>query len=178
METVGLRDDAEVIIRPVEPGDKALFAAGFERFGQESRYRRFMGMKKRLSERELAFFSEVDHHEHEALGAIDVVTGEGVGVARYIGMPGDPEAAEAALAIVDAWQHRGLGGALLSRLAARAREEGIRRFRAWMLSESRDMLRLFERLGPLRVIGRDGDSIEIEVELEAVETVSSRAASR
>ena len=175
METVSLRDGSQVTIRPVEPSDKPLFAAGFERFGQESRYRRFMGMKKRLSERELAFFSEVDHHEHEALGAIDVVSGEGVGVARYIRMPGDPEAAEAAVALVDAWQHRGLGGALLSRLATRAAEEGVRRFRAWMLSESRDMLHLFERLGPLRVIAREGDSVEIEVSLEAV---SSRAGGR
>jgi GNAT superfamily N-acetyltransferase len=175
VETVTLRDGVEVVIRPVVPDDKPLFASGFERFGEQSRYRRFMGMKKRLSEEELAFFSEVDHREHEALGAIDPASGDGVGVARYIRMPGDPEAAEAAVAIVDAWQHRGLGGALLHRLAGRAREEGIHRFRAWMLSESRDMLRLFERLGSLRVVAREGESIEIEVELEAV---SSRAAAR
>src|SRR4051794_22085607 len=128
MDPVTLRDGVQVVIRQVEPADKPLFAAGFERFSEQSRYRRFMGMKKRLSEQELAFFSEVDHHDHEAIGAIDVATGEGVGVARYIRLAGDPEAAEAAVAIVDAWQHRGLGGALLSRLAARAREEGLVRF--------------------------------------------------
>jgi L-amino acid N-acyltransferase YncA len=72
------------------------------------------------------------------------------------------------VAIVDAWQGRGLGGALLTRLAARARAEGVRRFRAWMLAESRDMLHLFDRLGELRVLAREGDSVEIEVELKAV----------
>jgi L-amino acid N-acyltransferase YncA len=98
-----------------------------------------------------------------------------VGVARYICLQGAADTAEAAVAIVDDWQHRGLGGALLSRLAARAREEGVRRFRAWMLAESRDMLHLFERLGPLRVRAREGDTVEIEVDLDAL---SSPAAGR
>lgn len=175
METLGLRDGTPVTIRPVRPEDKPLYTAGFERFGEQSRYRRFLGLKKRLTDEELAFFSEVDHHEHEALAAIDPVTGEGVGVARYICLQGAADTAEAAVAIVDDWQHRGLGGALLSRLAARAREEGVRRFRAWMLAESRDMLHLFERLGPLRVRAREGDTVEIEVDLDAL---SSPAAGR
>jgi GNAT superfamily N-acetyltransferase len=158
METLGLRDGTPVTIRPVRPEDKPLYTAGFERFGEQSRYRRFLGLKKRLT-----------------LAAIDPVTGEGVGVARYICLQGAADTAEAAVAIVDDWQHRGLGGALLSRLAARAREEGVRRFRAWMLAESRDMLHLFERLGPLRVRARQGDTVEIEVDLDAL---SSPAAGR
>ena len=166
MSEVTLRDGSRVIVRPVRPEDKPLFVEGFERFGEDSRYRRFMGMKKRLSDQELAFFSEVDHHDHEALVGLDVECGAGVGVARYIRL-GAGDAAEAAVAIVDVWQGRGLGGLLLARLAARAHEEGIHRFRAWMLSESRDMLHLFEKLGDLRVVARDGDSVEIEVALEA-----------
>ncbi len=33
---------------------------------------------------ELAFFTEIDHVDHEAIGAMDPATGQGVGVARYV----------------------------------------------------------------------------------------------
>ena len=36
----------EVLVRSVRPEDKPLFARGWERFGDESRYRRFMGVKR------------------------------------------------------------------------------------------------------------------------------------
>ena len=77
-------------IRPGRAEDKELFVAGWERFGEESRYRRFMGAKGGLSERDLAYFTEVDHADHEALGALDAETGEGVGVARYVRLADSP----------------------------------------------------------------------------------------
>src|SRR5215217_8748755 len=102
-ELVDLPDGSEVLVRPVRPEDKPLFAAGWERFGEESRYRRFIGHKTALSPRELEFFTELDHVDHEALGAIDPRTGEGLGVARYMRNADRPESAEAAVAVVDAW---------------------------------------------------------------------------
>jgi hypothetical protein len=86
-ELVGLRDGSSVLVRPVGPDDKPLFVAGFARLGEESRYRRFLAAKKRLSDDDLAFFTEVDHHGHEALGAVDPTTGEGLAVARYLRDP-------------------------------------------------------------------------------------------
>jgi hypothetical protein len=52
-EEVALRDGSHVLIRPVQPGDKALFAESWEHFGEESRYRRFLGAKGDLTAREL-----------------------------------------------------------------------------------------------------------------------------
>jgi GNAT superfamily N-acetyltransferase len=163
--TVTLKDGSRVVIRPVTPEDKPLFAEAFERFGEESRYRRFMSFKRRLSPEDLAFFTEVDHHDHEALGAIDPETGEGLGVARYVREPDDPTAAEAAVAVVDAWQSRGLGGTLLERLARRATEEGISHFRASLFTSNRGMLHLFEDLGEMRHVSREDDVYEIDVAL-------------
>ena len=40
---MALRDGSRGLIRPVQPADKALFAESWERFGEESRYRRFLG---------------------------------------------------------------------------------------------------------------------------------------
>ena len=32
----------------------------------------------------VTYLTDVDHHDHEALAAIDAATGEGVGVARFV----------------------------------------------------------------------------------------------
>src|SRR4051794_8905013 len=133
-ELVDLPDGSEVIVRPVRPEDKPLFAAGWERFGDESRYRRFMGHKAALTNRDLEFFTELDHVDHEALGAIEPRTGEGLGVARYMRNPGRPETAEAAVAVIDSWQGRGLGGVLVRRLCRRASANGIHTFTASLLT--------------------------------------------
>jgi GNAT superfamily N-acetyltransferase len=165
-EKVRLRDGSQVRLRPVVPADRELFVAGFERFGMESRQARFLGLKKQLTAAELDFLTQVDHADHEAIGAIDPKTGAGVGVARMMRDPKCPgECAEAAVAVVDEWQGRGLGGALLARLVARARELGIERFLAVLRTDNRSMLTLFQRTGDVRVRDREGGVTTIEVEL-------------
>ena len=164
-ETVPLRDGSRVLIRPVRPDDKELFLRGWQRFGEESRYRRFMGAKGGLTRRDLAYFTEVDHVDHEALGARDAETGEGVGVARYIRLGEGSRVAEAAVAVVDDWQGRGLGGVLLRQLTARAREHGIERFHASLFAFNKGMLTLFGDLGDMTV-RRGGASDELEIDVE------------
>jgi GNAT superfamily N-acetyltransferase len=165
-ERVRLRDGSVVIIRPVAPSDRCLFAEGFERFGPESRMSRFLGAKSGLSEKDLDFFTNVDHERHEALGAIDAERGVGAGVARMVrGENGDPRTAEAAVAVTDEWQGRGLGTALLERLAARARELGIERFAAVLRTDNRAMMALFQRVGGVHIRERDANVLTIDVEL-------------
>jgi L-amino acid N-acyltransferase YncA len=164
-ELVDLPDGSEVLVRPVRPADKPLFAAGWERFGEESRYRRFMAAKKHLSARDLAHFTEIDHVDHEAIVALEPRSGAGLGVARYLRNPDRPDTAEAAVAVIDDWQGRGLGGLLLRRLCRRAKANGIDSFTASLLTDNRSMMRLFERLGRVRVSGLDGPAMEIDVEL-------------
>jgi GNAT superfamily N-acetyltransferase len=177
-ELVWLRDGAEVLIRRVEPEDKPLFVAGWERFGRESRYMRFMGAKGRLSTRELAFFTEIDHVDHEALGALDPESGDGLGVARYLRDKDRPHAAEAAVSVIDAMQGRGLGGALLRRLCDRAMENGIRVFTAGLLTSNRSMLRLFEKLGKVTITARKGAETYIDVELQVADSPTLELALR
>jgi GNAT superfamily N-acetyltransferase len=164
-ENVTLRDGSHVLVRPVRPDDKPLFVAGFERLSDESRYLRFMGHKKALSLRDLEFFTELDHAEHEAIGALDPLTGEGLAVARYMRYPDDPRSAEAAVVVIDAWQGRGLGSLLLDRLVARAREHGIERFCASLFTDNRAMLALFERIGEVEIVDHEGHTMEIDVAL-------------
>src|SRR3954451_9879065 len=169
-ERVSLRDGSTVIVRPVRPEDRELFAAGFERMSGESRYRRFMSHKKKLSDRELDFFTRLDHDLHEAIGALDAETGAGAGVARMHRHPEDPSIAEAAVTVVDDWQGRGLGGVLLERLTARARELGVKHFEATLFTTNKAMLRLFEKLGCMRLEREGLDVLVIDVELPVSES--------
>jgi GNAT superfamily N-acetyltransferase len=164
-EHVVLADGSEVEIRPVKPADKPLFALAWERLSDESIYRRFLQPRQGLSVGELAFFTEVDHVDHEALGAISTVEREGVGVARYVRSRERPHVAEAAVVVVDDWHGRGLGGKLLRRLTARATENGIRVFTATLLAGNEAILTLMGQLGEVVVTRRDGATIEIDVDL-------------
>jgi GNAT superfamily N-acetyltransferase len=166
-ERVALRDGSEAIVRRLEPEDKPLLLEGFTRLGEQSRYQRFLGFKKRLSTDELDFLTRVDHVDHEAIGAVDPETGRGVGIARFVRERPGAATAEAAVAVVDAWQHNGLGWVLLERLAARAREVGITEFSASLLVENRAMLALFARLGRIEVRHDSGSTVVLHVGLPA-----------
>jgi RimJ/RimL family protein N-acetyltransferase len=164
-EHVTLRDGSRVLVREVRPDDRELFVAGFERLSPEARYRRFMAHKKRLGEQELDFLTRLDHESHEAIGAIDEETGEGVGVARMVRAGDDPDQAEAAVVVTDDWQGKGLGGLLLDRLTRRARELGVRRFTASLFTDNRRMLALFDQLGCMHKHREDIDTVAIAVDL-------------
>lgn len=146
---VTLRDGSRVLLRPIEPGDKAELEAGFERMSQKSRYRRFFTAMDRLSDRQLAYFTEVDHHDHFAWVALalDEPVPPGVAVGRYIRLPDDPRSADIALAVVDDYQGRGLGSILLESLVDVARENGIERFVGHVLADNAPMLALLRNAG-------------------------------
>lgn len=161
---VRLRDGSEVLVRPIRPDDKEVLLRGFERLSEQSRYQRFLTPVPQLSSTQVEYLTEVDHHDHEALVALDAEGGDGVGVARFV-RDGDSDAAEAAVTVIDEWHGRGLGTVLCNLLADRAREEGIRRFTAVLLASNRQMLDVLATLGPMREISRGEATAQIEVEL-------------
>ena len=113
-------------------------------------------------ERELDFLVGVDHHSHEALLAIDPSTGRGVAVVRYVEVPGEPGVAEIAATVIDDWQGRGLGPALLAQLTARAHEEGYSTLRASALATNHRSIAMLRRAG---FASRAGGGIMREFEL-------------
>src|SRR5690242_17283817 len=161
---VVLRDGSTVLIRPVRCTDASLLADGFARLSPRSRWMRFLGTKTSLSAAELRYLTDVDHHDHEAIGALSAADGRGVGVARYVRDTNDPRSAEIAVTIVDDWQGRGLGTELLARLSDRARRAGIDRFTAVVSAENAAMAGLLRKLGAC-LAGRGPGTVEYEVAL-------------
>jgi acetyltransferase len=142
MNLIRLEDGTALVVRPIEPSDKAKLAAGLTRLSETSRQRRFLGPKPKLSASELRYLTEVDGHDHHAVVAVIPGTSDLVAVARWVRLTSDPEAADAAIVVCDAFQNRGLGKHLARMLADAARANGVRRIHATMLSDNPPALRL------------------------------------
>lgn len=156
-----------MLIRPLTADDGAELRRGLEHLSPQSAYRRFLGTPPSLNARTVRYLTDVDHLNHEALGAADPATGHGIGVARFVRSHEHPHCAEIALAIADDWQHRGLGTLLLDALADRARAVGITTLTGLILADNTAMLKLFERLGPTRVHNDGTGTVAVEVDLGA-----------
>jgi RimJ/RimL family protein N-acetyltransferase len=164
--SVVLRDGSQVLIRPVEPADAALLADGFSRLSVQSRRHRFLGVKTSLSPAELRYFTQLDHDNHEALGALDPANGHGVGIARYTRHVDRPQAADVAVTVVDDWHRRGLGTELVTQLAERARRAGIRCFTAQVAADNTAIVGLMQALGVAADPDqRDDDTVEYTIPL-------------
>ena len=165
---VRLRDGTVIRVRQGQPSDRPLLIRGFERLGPESRYLRFLAPMSELNPEQLDYLTQIDHHDHEAVIAIDDRSGEGVGVARYVRNRQRPDIAEVAVTVIDDWQGRGVGTLLLGLISARAREEGIHRFTALMLATNTRMIDVLRSLAPVRVLDREAGTIEVELPVPKV----------
>jgi GNAT superfamily N-acetyltransferase len=147
-----------LLLRLIQPGDKALVAAGFKRLSPQSRYRRFFLNKHALTESELCYLTDCDGMNHFALVAILEqpmgITREGIGVARFVRLSDDPLSAEVGLTVIDAFQHRGIGRLLLGRLFLAAAERGLRRLEFHVRAENAAMLCALRRVAPAAVASR------------------------
>src|SRR5437660_6001953 len=89
-----MANGTRVSFRQVDASDRTAFATLFTRLTPQSRHQRFLTPKRELTPRELTFFTDVDHLNHEAIAAIDQLDGSIVGVARYVRDAERPDTAE------------------------------------------------------------------------------------
>jgi L-amino acid N-acyltransferase YncA len=137
----------------------------FERMSAESRRRRFLAPKPKLTSRDLVFLTEIDHRSHVALVAVDA-DGAIIAVARYNAWSDRPGHSELAVAVVDEWHGRGLGSALSDALVAHARATGVVALTGSTLSENTPAKALLRRLGFTRT-GMSAGVAEYELALGA-----------
>ena len=142
-----LRDDRPITIRALRPDDRAGMLAAIGRTSMQSLQRRFFVPKKGFSEKEMAYFLNIDFDNHVALIAEINEDGHQViaGSGRYIQVR--PGHAEIAFLVVDAYQGQGIGTILMRHLALLARDAGLKELVAEVLPENTAMLKLFKKFG-------------------------------
>jgi RimJ/RimL family protein N-acetyltransferase len=142
-----LRDGRQIEIRALHREDREDMLAAVGRAGSQSLQRRFFVIKRGFSDREIAFFTEIDFDKHVALVALIEEADRPVIVAggRYIVVKAGQ--AELAFLVVDAYQGLGIGRLLLKHLVDIARRADLRELTADVLPENAGMLRLFRQSG-------------------------------
>ena len=156
-----LRDGSVASIRPTTVEDAPALADFFARLSPISRYQRFLSagsppddLVRRLSD------------SSDPSRALTLVAERASGIiatASYIAL--SRESAEAAFAVSDTFQGRGLATALLNRLAAAAASRGFRRFEAMTLAENERMLEVFRDSGFEIRSKSDGGCVDVTLSL-------------
>jgi len=153
-----LADGTRVRFRPIRPDDKKWLVLGVAQMSPESRYRRFFSPLDHLSVEQLAYFTEVDQVNHVAWVATlpDQPGHPAIAVARFVRLEGDPDSAEAAVTVIDAYQGRGIGRALLVVLTETAINLGVKHFVMFVLGGNATMMSLLHDAGAIQDSIHDG----------------------
>jgi len=162
-----LRDGARIEIRAQRPQDREGIRAALARMSQQSIYHRFFTVKRAFSEQEARYFLDIDFVKHVALVAIADENGRPtiVGGCRYIVM--QPGVAEVSFTVIDAYQGKGVGSALMRHIAALARKAGLKELVADVLTDNAAMLRVFQRSGLLVSTKLVGTTVDVTLRFPA-----------
>lgn len=164
-----LDDGTPLTLRPVTPDDRAELARAIRHLSPETRMRRFLSAVTEPSEDVLRYLTCVDQDMHVAIAATvptpDMKEERGVGIARFVRLQDRPDAAEAAVTVVDDMQGKGVGRHLLTELAHIAWDKGVRCFRAEVLASNAPMRAILTQVGA-RLVEQEGDVVVFEVDLE------------
>ena len=146
----GQRPFPHLVVKPVAPGDDERLRRFFGRLSDQTVYRRFFTLFPAPPPAVFGHLLDGGGRDHESLAVLD--DEEIVAVAGWDRVAGDEESAEVAVLVEDAWQHHGLGRALVRMLTAHAGHHGITVITATILSENAPARRLATSLArPERV---------------------------
>ena len=160
-----LRNGEQIEIRALRPQDRDDLMAAVDLTSSDSLYRRFFAVRRHFTETEESFYLNVNFVSHVALIAVADENGQPIIIAggRYV--VGEPGQAEVAFTVVDKYQGRGVGAALLRHLAMIARQAGLRELVAYVLPDNRAMLKVFEKSGLKYTAKRESGSVYVKLGL-------------
>ena len=157
----------------VEPGTphspeflRGQITEAFGRLSNQSRWQRFAAPVHRLSDRQLDYLTDLDNYDRVAWCA-SVGRGDqekGIGLARYIRLHDEPDVAEFALTVVDAYQGQGVGSQLMQKLIETARHNGLRTLRGYVLRGNQRMLAICHQ-SDATVSAVDSSTIMTEIDV-------------
>lgn len=146
---VTFKNDTELLLRPVLPGDTERASDSSVEFSEETLYRRFMSTRAPTPTlmNYLFHVDYVDHFVWVLVDGADGTDGPVVADARFVRDSHDPAAAEIAFIVADDYQGRGIGSFLMDALTVAARICGVQRFTARLLAENGPMRAILDRYG-------------------------------
>jgi GNAT superfamily N-acetyltransferase len=168
----------ELIVRPIRPTDVLDLERFYAGLSEDARNARFHGATRGIEDAAARSFCGPDHAHREGLVAVlrgaasdrstdgrDDRPSEPI-IGHLCLEPGAPGEVEMAVAVADAWQHRGVGRALLAAAIAWAEANGIERLRAeirWSNPAILRLLRSAER--PLTLAATDDGDLEARLDI-------------
>ncbi|MBN9668996.1 bifunctional acetate--CoA ligase family protein/GNAT family N-acetyltransferase [Roseibium aggregatum] len=145
-QTLTLKDDWSVFVRPIRPEDEELVKAFFESVTPEDLRLRFFAPVRDFSHRFLARLTQLDYARAMAFAAIDPNDGKLLGVVRLHADP-DHQTGEYAVIVRSDLKGRGLGWALMKLIIRYAKADGIATIKGEVLKENTSMISVCQALG-------------------------------
>lgn len=168
-EVVTLKDGTRAAIRPIRRDGIDKLLEGISKLSERSRRMRFLSNRADFSAEEVRHLVETDGFNTVTfvLAVLDDNDREieSVAAAHSIRLKPQSDTAEIAVAVLDAWQNKGVGSALMKRLRAHARESGVRKWMAYIASENQAMRHLLQKFGEMQNEEPMNGSVEILIEL-------------
>lgn len=140
------KDDTELLLRPVLPGDVERSNHPSVQFSTETLYRRFMSTRA-PSPALMDYLFQVDYIDHFVWVLVDGADGPVVADVRFVRDVDDASIAEIAFIVADDYQGLGIGNFLMGALSISARVGGVRRFTARLLADNVRMRAILDRFG-------------------------------
>lgn len=152
-----------VCFKTLDKSDRQRFIDGFNRLSAKSVYHRFFGFMKELSEKQLEELLNTDKKDHVAWAAFDIIGEDvfGIGVGRFKRNEKNRNEAELALTVIDEYQERGVGTALLAIMYYLGSKLDINTFTGIIMSDNAKLIMRFKELGA--VMTRIGSEYEMRL---------------
>ena len=142
-----LKDNSEVILRPIKAEDEDRFHELIKSLSTESVRFRFFNIIKEMPHETLTEYCNLDYDRQIAIVA-ELQQGDGqmIGAGRVIAEP-DGRSGEFAVLVTDKWQSKGLGSILMDYIIEVARNMRLESVFATILPTNIKMMRLCEKKG-------------------------------
>lgn len=141
-----LPDGRAILVRPIRPADESLYRQFIGAIDEQDLRLRFFAPMKQINHAFVARFTQIDYARAMAFVAIDVLSGQMLGVAR-LHANSTYDSAEYAVLVRSDLKGLGLGWLLMQTLVEYARSEGIDQIEGQVLRENTTMLRMCAEMG-------------------------------
>jgi acetyltransferase len=144
--TVKLKNDTQVLLRPIKPEDEKRFNEFLLSLSEETMRFRFFQILKELSHGMLTRYCNLDYDREVAI-VVELQQGDRkiIGAGRVIVEP-DGKSGEFAVVVGDEWQGLGLGSRLMDYIVTVARDMRLERVFGYVMANNYKMLRMCAKM--------------------------------